>query len=75
MIVFLAFVLWFFAFQTNWKQEKMSRYLDYKKKAVAAGVLPCTWRVFRSFSRKEEGQEMNYVKQVTYRKNAFLSEA
>ena len=76
IIVFLAFALWVFAFQANWEQtNKLNRYLDYKKKAIAVGVLPCTLHEFRSFSRKEESHEMEYLKQVSYRENKFLSEA
>ena len=76
IIVFLAIALWLFAFQSNWEQtKKLNRYLDYKKKAKAVGVLPCTLHEFRSFSRKKERQEMEYLKQVSYRENEFLSEA
>ena len=62
IIVFLVVALGFFAFQSNWKQtNKLKRYLDYKKKALAVGVLPCTLHAFRSFSRKEESHEMEYL--------------
>jgi len=40
----------------------MKPYLDYKKKAKAVGVLPYTVHAYRSFSRKEERQEMEYPK-------------